>query len=76
MTGNENKNSHDSNLPLLKELVDENLSTHLNELVLSFMIMTGKCAHQRSARKFAVEDLSCTLKVLARAARECCEKTK
>ena len=73
MARHKNKSVSDSNLLLLKELADEDPSICLDELTLSFGIITGKHDHQITTRNHATKDLGCTLKVLTRAAKECCE---
>ena len=69
----ESKTVSDSNLFLLKELVDEDPNIYLDELTLSFGIMKGEHAHQSTVWKHIAEDLGYTLKVLESATRDFCE---
>ena len=73
MTGNKNKIISESDLLLLKELVDEDPNIYLDELTLLFGIKTGKYNRQSTVWKYVVEDLGYSSKVLTRVARESCE---
>ena len=73
MAGNKNRIISESDLLLLKELVDEDPNIYLDELTLLFGIKTGKYIHQSTVWKYVVEDLGYSLKVLTRVARVSCE---
>ena len=76
MAGCKKKNTSDTELLLLKELLDENPNIYLDELTIAFGVRTGNYVHCSTIWRYVTRELNYSLKVLTHIVREWCVQDK